>query len=101
VISQRVTISYVDGSTRDVTLTQWSAAQFALYGHQKGWPSFDLHNNPLLSVLCARYQAWAEIHRDPSTPRPSFEVWDLTVNELEAIEEPEPADPTPPATSVG
>jgi len=94
----KVNVTYRDGSVTTTTLTQWSMAQFGTHCQMKGW-SFDLTNPGLLGVQMLRYQAWAELHRDPGTPRPAFDAWDLTVDSVEPVEEPAVADPTQTATS--
>jgi hypothetical protein len=95
--AQRVTITYRDGTTATTTLTQWSMSQFAVHAQAKGW-TIDLANPGLLGVTMLRYQAWCELHRDPNTPRPAFDAWDGTVDDVEPAEAPAPVDPTQPAT---
>jgi hypothetical protein len=46
-----------------------------------------------MAVTMLRFQAFAELHRDPGTKRPTFDAWDLTVAEVEPEESPE-VDPT-------
>lgn len=91
--SQKVTITYQDGSRADAVLTQWSMGQFAQYASSKGW-KVDLRDPGLLSLVMLRYQAYCEIHRDPNKPRASFDKWDMTVQEVEPLDDPEQADPT-------
>jgi hypothetical protein len=96
--AQRVNVHYVDGTTSEVVLTQWSMGQFAQYGQTKGW-NVDLSNPGLLGLVMLRYQVYCEIHRDPNKPRPSFDKWDMTVQEVEPITDAEPVDPTGTAPS--
>jgi exosome complex RNA-binding protein Rrp4 len=98
--AQRVTVHYVDETSKEVTLTQWSMGQFAQYGQSKGW-KIDMQAPGLLAVVMLRYQAYCEMHRDPQSPRPTFDRWDMTVSEVVPVEEPEEVDPTGPAPSGG
>jgi hypothetical protein len=99
-LAQKVTIHYVDGTDTQVTLTQWSMGQFAQYGQSKGW-TIDMQKPGLLAVVMLRYQAYCELHRDPTKPRAQFDRWDMTVAEVEPEGEPEAVDPTEPAPSGG
>jgi hypothetical protein len=90
--AQKVTVHYADGTSKDVTLTQWSIGQFAQYAQNKGW-KVDPASPGLLSITMLRFQAFAELHRDPTAKRPSFDAWDLTVAEVEPEAEAE-VDPT-------
>ncbi len=97
--SQRLAVVYADGTQTEVTVTQWAFAQWAAYASGKGF-KFDLSNvaaDPL-ALLMIRYQAYAQLHRDPGTPRPKFEVWDVTVDDVSPVGEAQPADPTETAT---
>jgi hypothetical protein len=99
--AQKVTVHYSDGTSKDVTLTQWSIGQFAQYAQNKGW-TIDPRNPGLLSVTMLRFQAYAELHRDPATPRAQFDKWDATVAEVEPEEGSDgTVDPTPPIPSDG
>ena len=93
--SQQVTISFRDGSTKDTTVTQWAMSQWALYALSRGW-KVDVESPGLIAIVMLRYQAWAELHRDVNGARPSFEVWDGTVDSVDAAEAVE-APPTQPA----
>jgi len=98
VFQQKVTVHFVDGTQKDLTLTQWSMGQFGQYASRQGW-EVDMGNPGLLAVVMLRYQAYCELHRDPNVPRPKFDAWDMTVNEVDPESEPEPVDPTPAAPS--
>lgn len=96
---QPVIVHYVDGTEKRVDLTQWSIGQFGQYAAAKGW-KVDPENPGLLAVTMLRYQAYAEIHRDPQGAKATYERWDVTVDEVEA----EAADevvPTEPGPSEG
>jgi hypothetical protein len=95
--AQKVTVHFADGTSKQATLTQWSIGQFAQYAQNKGW-SLDPQKPGLLAVTMLRFQAFAELHRDPKAPRPTFDAWDLTVAEVEPEGESE-VDPTEPGTS--
>ena len=97
---QKVAVHYRDGSTRHTTLTQWSWGQFALYCQQKSI-TYNPEEPGLVGILMLRHQAWSEMHRDPGTPRPAFDAWDVTVDSVEPLEEPAEVDPTQTATSEG
>lgn len=97
---QRVAIRYVDGTEKTATLSQWSMGQFAQWSARQGL-AVDLGNPGLMGVVMLRYQAYCELHRDPSSPRPSFEKWDVTVAEVDPEEDPEPVYPTQPEASGG
>ena len=98
--AQRATVHYVDETSKDVTLTQWSMGQFAQYSQSKGW-KVDMQAPGLLAVVMLRYQAYCEMHRDPQTARPTFDRWDMTVAEVAPVEDPAEVDPTDPAPSGG
>jgi hypothetical protein len=97
--SQKVTVRFLDGTEKDVTLTQWSIGQFAQYAQNKGW-SMDPQNPGLLAITMLRFQAFAELHRDPTAARPAFDKWDFTVAEVEPQED-SGVDPTQPGPSGG
>lgn len=99
-LAQKVTIAYLDGTTADVVLTQWSMGQFAQYGQSKGW-HLDMQKPGLLAVVMLRYQAYCELHRDPTKARPTFDRWDMTVDSVDPVEEPQDVPPTGPAPSAG
>lgn len=96
--TQRALITYTDGTEKEVTLTQWAMGQWAQWAQSKGW-SIDMQNPGLLAVVMLRYQAYCELHRDPTVPRPQFDRWDFTVASVDPVEDPETADPTEAATS--
>jgi exosome complex RNA-binding protein Rrp4 len=98
--AQRVTVNYVDGSSREVTCTQWSIGQFAQYAQNKGW-TIDPSSPGLLAITMLRFQAFAELHRDPTTARPTFDKWDLTVAEVTPVGEAAEVDPTQSVPSGG
>lgn len=97
---QKVAVHYADGTATETTLTQWSMGQFAQWASRQGI-AFDTDNPGLVGVVMMRYQAYCEIHRDPTKPRASFDKWDATVNEVDPLEDAEPVDPTQPGTSGG
>jgi hypothetical protein len=98
VFAQQVTIHYADGTEKVVTLTQWSIGQFAQYAQKQGW-KVDPQSPGLLSITMLRFQAYAELHRDPNTPRAAFDKWDMSVLEVSPVTEPEIEDPTQTAPS--
>lgn len=95
----KATVHYVDGTTADVVLTQWSIGQFAQYASRNGL-KFDTENPGLMALVMARFQAYAELFRDPTKPRTTFDKWDLTVSEVEKLNEDEVVDPTQPPLSA-
>ena len=90
---QRVTVTFVDETSKEVTLTQWGMSVFAQYANKQGW-NVDLQKPGLMAVVLLRYQAYAEMHRDPQGARPTFERWDMTVADVSPLEEPAEVDPT-------
>jgi hypothetical protein len=99
--AQKVKVYFSDGTEQDVTLTQWSIGQFAQYAQNKGW-TVDPKSPGLLSITMLRFQAFAELHRDPSKPKVSFDKWDLTVAEVAPEEDSDGVvDPTQGIRSVG
>lgn len=98
--SQRVTVHYADGTETQTVLTQWSMGQFAQYSAKQGW-AMDMQNPGLLGVVMLRYQAYAELHRDPTKARPAFDRWDMTVSEIEPQEDPKEETPTEAVPSGG
>jgi hypothetical protein len=96
--AQRVTVEFVDGTSKEVMLTQWSIGQFAHYAQAKGW-HVD-HSAPgLLAVTMLRYQAYAELHRDPTAARPVFDKWDFTVNSVDPVQKDDDGDVDPTQTA--
>lgn len=93
--TQKVTVHYLDGTSKEVTLDQYSLSQFAQYANRQGW-KIDIENPGLLTLTMLRYQAWVELHRDPTSPKPQFEAWDRTVAEVTPEEAPAEVPPTPP-----
>jgi len=83
--AQPVTVTYTDGTVKDVTLTQWSIGQFAQFAQSRGW-TIDPASPGLLAITMLRYQAFCEIHRSPDTPKPAFDRWDQTVAEVSPVE---------------
>jgi hypothetical protein len=100
--SQQVTVVFNDGTEQEIALTQWSIGQFAQYAQTKGW-HVDHRDPGLLSIVMLRFQAYAELHRDPTKPRPTFEKWDYTVSEVSPVqtEEGESADSDVDPTQTG
>ena len=90
---QRVQVHFQDGTETEVVLTQWSISQWAVYSSNKGYKQ-NMQDPGMMAVTMLRYQAYATMHRDPKATRPSFELWDLTVDEVAPIQEPEEVDPT-------
>lgn len=97
--AQKVSINFVDGTSKEAVLTQWSMGQFAQWAARAGL-QVDIQNPGLMGVVMLRYQAYCELHRDPTVARPSFEKWDFTVQEVEPVTDVEPVDPTQPAPSA-
>jgi hypothetical protein len=99
--AQKVEVLFSDGTSKQVTLTQWSIGQFAQYAQNKGW-SIDPKNPGLLAVTMLRFQAYAELHRDPSIPKVQFDKWDMTVAEVTPEEDSDGSvDPTQEIPSDG
>ena len=96
---QDLIVHYADGTTKEVTATQWSLGRFAEYSGRKGI-KVDLSNPGIAGLLMIRYQAFAELHRvkQNGQAQPSFDVWDATVDEVEPVEQETAVDPTPPGT---
>lgn len=94
---QNVTVHYVDGSQKGVTLDQWSIGQWSAYASKMGW-NLDPNQPGMLAILMLRFQAYAELHRDVNGARPAFDIWDRTVREVEPQDEPQEADPTTAVT---
>jgi hypothetical protein len=97
VYQQKVVVHYEDGTSTDTTLTQWSMGQFGQYAQSKGW-KVDMQEPGLLALVMLRYQAYCELHRDPTKPRAPFDKWDMTVSEVEPLSDPEEVDPTEAAS---
>ena len=94
---QALTVTFRDGTVKDVTATQWSLGRFAEYAGRKGI-TVDLANPGLQGLLMLRYQAFAELHRTTDgKASPSFDRWDATVDEVTPVDA-EKVDPTPPGT---
>lgn len=85
--SQKLTVNFLDGTVKEVVATQWSMGQWAVFCSRQGI-KFDLEDPGLLMLVMLRYQAWAEIHRvkGAGTVVPSFDVWDMTVDEVTTVE---------------
>lgn len=92
---QSVTINYLDGTSKSVSLTQWSLGQFAQWASRQGL-KVDISDPGLMSVLMMRFQAYAELHRDANgSPVPAFDKWDRTVVEVESAQDSDSSvDPT-------
>jgi hypothetical protein len=97
---QRVAVHYRDGTEKEAVLTQWSVGQFGQWSMRQGF-NIDPANPGLASILMLRFQAFAELHRGVNGATPSFPTWDLTVTEVEPLDEEQEADPTQTGTSVG
>ena len=95
---QKAVVHFVDDTSKDVVLTQWSMGQFAQWASRQGL-KVDINDPGLMGVVMMRYQAFCELHRDAATV-PSFDKWDRTVAEVEP-EVSEPVDPTQPDPSDG
>lgn len=98
---QPTVVTYADGTTRDVVLTQWSLGQFAQWAQRQGFGTIDLSNPGPMGIVMFRYQAYCELHRDATGPRPAFDVWDRTVSSVDPEGTPDAVDPTPQGTSEG
>lgn len=94
-LTQRAVIRYLDGTKAEATLTQWSMGQWAVFCSRQGI-KFDPSEPGLLVLVMLRYQAWAELHRvrGPNAIVPSFDAWDMTVEEVETPDEPQEVFPT-------
>lgn len=90
---QRVLVTYLDGTTKEVACTQWALGQFAQYANRQGW-KVDIQNPGLMSLPMLRFQAFAELHRDVNAPKVAFDKWDLTVSDVSPVEEENTPDPT-------
>ena len=99
--SQPVTVTSTDGTVREVTLTQWSIGQFAMYAQSRGW-KIDPASPGLLAITMLRFQAYAELHRAPDKARPPFERWDQDISDVSPVEgATSDVDPTRQAPSGG
>lgn len=96
---QNVTVHYIDGSSKEVVLTQWSMGQFAQWSARQGL-SINTGDPGLMGLVMMRYQAYCELHRDGGAT-PSFDKWDRTVAEVDPVGEPDAVDPTQTAASGG
>jgi hypothetical protein len=83
--AQPVTVTYADGTAKEVTLTQWSIGQFGQFAATRGW-NIDPKNPGMLAIMMLRFQAYAELHRAPDAIKPSFDKWDQTVNDVSPVE---------------
>lgn len=93
--TQRAIIEYRDGTQAEVTLTQWSIGQWAVFCARQRI-KFDPEDPGLLMLVMLRYQSWAELHRSKGsgTIVPSFDAWDMTVDEIDLPDEPDEVFPT-------
>lgn len=100
--SQRAIVVYLDGTKVETTLTQWSLSQWAVFCARQKIP-FNMEDPGLLALTMTRYAAWAEIHRNRGAGAivPTFDTWDMTVDEVETPDEPDPVFPTQPEASAG
>jgi hypothetical protein len=99
--AQPVTVTYLDGTAQDVTLTQWSIGQFGQYAQSRGW-AIDPSSPGLMAITMLRFQAYVEVHRDPGTIKPSFDKWDQTVVDVSPVEGASgEVDPTQTAVTAG
>lgn len=90
-----VTVTYRDGSVKEVVASQWSIGQFAMWASKKGY-TVDLGAPGAMGIVMLRYQAYAEIQRDAGVAT-AFEAWDKTVEDV-SPDEVETVDPTQTAT---
>lgn len=94
-------VTYRDRTTRTVTVDQWAMAQYARYTRAHGY-TVDPGNPGMDAIEMVRFWAWAELHRDPNTVRPSFDTWDQTVADVSQVDDVgEPVDPTGPVSLAG
>jgi hypothetical protein len=90
---QALVVTYVDGTTADVTIDQWSIGEFANHCAAKGL-KVDAEKPGMMAVTMLRFQAWAQLHRGKS-PAPSYAAWNLSVASVDPAEsQPGPVDPT-------
>ena len=98
-----LTVHYRDGTSKDVSATQYAVSAFAVYAAKSGLVIKNPQDPGMLGIVQLRYMAYAELQRDaPQGKRLGFDSWSLTVDEVTGPEQPpEPPDPTRPATSAG
>ena len=97
-----LTVHYRDGTTAEVSATQYAVSAFAVHAARSGL-QVNAQDPGMLGITQLRYMAYAELQRDAvQGKRVGFDAWSLTVDEVEAPQQPpEPPDPTRPATSAG
>lgn len=98
-ITARLTVEYLDGTTETVEATQYEHGQFERWAFRQGYTAPPKRNvYELLPTVAHRYWAWAGKFRDVE-PRPAFEVWDKTVGKVD-LEDTDAVDPTQTAPSA-
>jgi hypothetical protein len=94
-MQQRAIVHYLDGSTEEATITQYDIAQFDRWAARNGFAASKAGRALMqeMPVLFMRFGAWSALFRGVTTGKPSFDSWDPTVIEVEAVES-DPVDPT-------
>jgi len=99
-MSQRCAVHYRDGHSEDITHTQSELGQFDQWAIRKGIAAIRPGNALIQEapVLWMRVGAFFATFRDqPGTPKPTFDVWDATVIEVEPLDT-DRVDPTQTTT---
>lgn len=87
-------VTYRDGTQDKARITQYAHAVWQRWRARQKLPEDGMES------VMARVMAWAELQRDAKA-KTDFDAWDPTVDLVQPLGEPEPADPTRPATSAG
>jgi hypothetical protein len=97
--TQALTVNYLDGTTTDVTTTQADVAAWEMWTVKRGLRASAPDRTVMqdMPVTFLRFVAWSALHRPGTGPRPDFDLWADQVAEV-AVEDAEPADPTPTVT---
>lgn len=89
-----LSVEYVDGTTEEVTVSQYEHGLFERWANRHGYTApagksiFEV-----MPTVAYRYWAWAGKHRDIE-PKPAFETWEKTVSKVDLDTESIAADPT-------
>lgn len=97
-------VVYADGTTADVTATQYALARYAAHCQATGVrpPAMtpdDTGTVQLEHIGQLRYMAYAELRRHAPDTLPDYDEWDVTVDEVVGGDA-ETVDPTLPAVSA-
>ena len=90
-------VVYQDGTTDEITITQYAVSRWAMHCAQRGI-SYDAEKPGVMAVAQLRFMAWAELFRTSNAPS-SYEAWDKTVDSVES-EESGSAEPDPTQLAV-